>query len=252
MILWSDGPHDAVEQMRRDAALLRAAERGGRPPVLRLFRFEPAGITLGRAQDPARTLELDRCRAAGVAWAVRPTGGGAIFHDQEWTYSFAVPRDDRDWGGAPRAVFERVTRLIAASLAALGVPVQVTPATRAVATPGAGTAAPNAACFATSARHEITRDGRKLAGSAQRQTSRAILIQGSVLLGPGQRRLADYLSLDPEARAALRATLAASATDAGDVVDAGTPVPAWARALEPLLPPGTVRRDGEAGMDLLG
>src|SRR5690349_20799112 len=108
MILWSDGAHDAVEQMRRDAALLRAAEGGGRPPVLRLFRFSPAGITLGRRQDPDATLDLARCRADGIGWAIRPSGGGAIFHDQEWTWSFAAGRDHPDWGGPPRAVFTRV------------------------------------------------------------------------------------------------------------------------------------------------
>ena len=75
--------------MRRDAALLeridRAAAAGAdeTEPVLRLFCFAPPGITLGHAQRPERELDLERCRCEGVPWAIRPTGGRAIFHAQE-------------------------------------------------------------------------------------------------------------------------------------------------------------------------
>src|SRR5258705_2224055 len=79
MILWVDGAHDPRENMRRDERLLAAAEGGALAgPVLRLFTFAPAGITLGRAQDPARVLDLERCARDRVPWAVRPTGGRAI------------------------------------------------------------------------------------------------------------------------------------------------------------------------------
>src|SRR5438067_401578 len=99
MILWCDGAHGARENMQRDAYLLARLEHSapGSPaarPVLRLFAFQPAGITLGHAQDPARTLDLARCRAEGVEWAVRPTGGRAILHADEWTYSIAARIDD--------------------------------------------------------------------------------------------------------------------------------------------------------------
>src|SRR5258705_11210565 len=78
MILWVDGAHDPRENMRRDERLLAAAEGGALAgPVLRLFTFAPAGITLGRAQDPARVLDLERCARDRVPGAVRPTGGRA-------------------------------------------------------------------------------------------------------------------------------------------------------------------------------
>jgi lipoate-protein ligase A len=55
MILWCDGAHAPEENMRRDSALLAAAAAGpGRPPVLRLFRFAPPGVTLGANQRPER------------------------------------------------------------------------------------------------------------------------------------------------------------------------------------------------------
>jgi hypothetical protein len=99
MILWCDGAHDPAENMRRDQALLDAAGTGT-PPVLRLFQFEPPGITVGRNQTPERELDLARCMADGVGWAIRPTGGRAIFHAEEWTYS--SPPDDPGWVGRLR------------------------------------------------------------------------------------------------------------------------------------------------------
>src|SRR5262245_38498278 len=99
MLLWIDGAHDALENMRRDTLLLAGAEARGEP-VVRLFRFDPPGITLGANQRPERELDLARCMAEGVPWAVRPTGGRAIFHAEEWTYSLATPIDDPEWGGS--------------------------------------------------------------------------------------------------------------------------------------------------------
>ncbi|MCE9627505.1 MAG: hypothetical protein K8R56_06290, partial [Candidatus Eisenbacteria bacterium] len=61
-VLWLDGAHDAPENMARDAALLQRCVDGAPEVVVRLFTFEPAGITLGRAQDPAH--ELDSARLA--------------------------------------------------------------------------------------------------------------------------------------------------------------------------------------------
>jgi len=52
-------------------------------PLVRLFTFAPAGITIGRAQDPGRELDLPRLERDGVAWAARPTGGRAIWHEDE-------------------------------------------------------------------------------------------------------------------------------------------------------------------------
>src|SRR5262249_28102290 len=112
IVLWCDGAHGVAENMARDQALLAAAEADGeRPAVLRLFRFAPHGITLGRSQDPRRELDLERCRAHQVAWAVRPTGGRAIFHVEEWTCSLCAPIADPEWGGTPAASYQRVARL---------------------------------------------------------------------------------------------------------------------------------------------
>jgi lipoyl(octanoyl) transferase len=247
MILWCDGGHDPVENMRRDAALLDAVARGA-GPVLRLFSFHPPGITLGRAQEPARELDLGRCAAAGVRWAVRPTGGRAIYHDEEWTYSLAAGLQDPDWGGGLHEAYGRASRLLVASLVRLGVPATLAPgAARGDLAPRSphGAAAP---CFASTARHEIVIEGRKLVGSAQRRTAGALLQQGSVLLGPAHLRLADFLAIPEASRGRVRDGLADAAADAGRWLGARPPLARWADALQAELPAGTVRVEGEAGL----
>jgi lipoate-protein ligase A len=93
--------------------------------------------------------------------------------------------------------------------------------------------------------------GRKLVGCAQRRGARALLQQGSVLLGPGHERLADYLRIPDQARTAARTTLAASATNAGLWLGPRPPLGRWADALLAELPLGTRRVEGAAGGHLL-
>lgn len=251
MTLWCDGPHDAAGQMRLDAALLdrteRAAAAGTRPSaVMRLFRFAPHGITLGYRQRPERALDLDACRAAGVAWAVRPTGGRAIYHAEEWTYALTAAIDDPVWGGDLAHAYDVASRLVLASLRRLGVP----------ATAGRGHGpedgdAAHPACFASTARHEILLGGRKLVGSAQRRTRHALLQQGSVLLGDGHLRLAEFLALAPAARVAARDALDAASSHAGATLGADAALERWATALAAELGPGVRRVDGASGRFLL-
>jgi lipoate-protein ligase A len=262
MILWCDGAHAPDENMRRDEALLatlegaHAAEPPARGPgapsreeahpeaVLRLFRFAPHGITLGRAQRPSQALDLERCSADGVPWAVRPTGGRAIFHAEEWTYSLIASIADPEWGGSLSEAYDRAATLLLRSLLRLGVPAAFAP--RSAASERRRDLS-GAACFASTARHEIVLGGRKLVGSAQRRGARALLQQGSVLLGPGHERLADYFDLPEARRAAVRHELATSAAHAGGMLGANPPLERWADSLVAELPAGTRRIDGAAG-----
>jgi lipoate-protein ligase A len=209
VILWLDGGHDAAENMRRDRVLLErvSAPRAGRPapvPALRLFTFDPPGITLGHAQDPATTIDAGRCHDMGVTWAVRPTGGRAILHASEWTFSVSASIADPVWGGSTSVVYDAVSNWIHASLVHLGVPAERVPGLRRAASDGTD----RTACFAATARHEIVVEGRKLAGIAQRRTGAGWLQQGSVLLGPGHERLADCVRDTADRRERLRTALA--------------------------------------------
>src|SRR5262245_52871192 len=240
MIVWLDGAHDPSENMRRDRALLAAAEAGAEP-VLRLFGFEPFGITLGASQVPERMLDLERCRRDGIPWAVRPTGGRAIFHAEEWTYALACPIADPEWGGSQSNAYDRMSDLLVRSLRRLGVPADL-------ARPERGhERSPGAACFATTTRHEVTVHGAKLMGSAQRRTQHALLQQGSVLLGDGHLRLADYVR-DGDA---LREPLRRRSVTAAAWLGRAPALDRWMDALVAELPAETRRVEGARGLFLL-
>ena len=214
LTLWLDGVHGARENMRRDEALLRRAERGG-VAVLRVYGFAPAGITLGYAQSAERELDLEVCRRDGVAWAVRPTGGRALFHGGEWTYALASPVADPEWGGTLREAYARARAPVAAALRRLGIPAEPAPGARgrgaAVAEgPGItaeGDGSPARPCFASASSHEIVAVGRKLVGSAQRRTAGGLIQQGCVLTGDDHLRIVDYLRLPAAQRARWREQL---------------------------------------------
>jgi lipoate-protein ligase A len=248
MIVWCDGGHAAAENMRRDADLLARLEHGdASEPVLRLFRFVPHGITLGLLQDPERQLDTTRCRAAGVEWATRPTGGRAIFHAEEWTYSFAGRLDDPRWGGTLRASYAAVGALLVRSLVRLGVPVETAGEKGAHSAPRGGVAAP---CFASAGRHEILLGGRKLVGSAQRRLRRAFLQQGSLLLGDGHLRLVKFLAVSEAERGRIRADLERRSANAGAWLGSA-PIERWAEALSAVLDSEVRRVNGEEALDPL-
>lgn len=241
--LWCDGAHDAPTNMATDTAALERVQTGLIGTRIRLFTFAPAGVTVGRAQDPERELDLARCRAQGIRWAVRPTGGRAIWHDEEWTFSLLTTLGPEGWAETPSAAYERTGRWLAHAMRALGAPVELAPGSpRGVGSPRNrdGAAPP---CFASTARHELVLEGRKFAGIAQRVSRGVLLQQGSLLLGPSHASLADVAAVPDASREALRARILAEATPAGPWLGADRRLERLAAALLAQLP-GAVRVSG--------
>ncbi len=234
--LWPDEPHDAPTQMARDTALLESAAAGTLPrTVLRLYTFDPPGITLGRAQDPARELDRAALERDGVRWARRPTGGRAIWHDEEWTFSLVTRLEPGGWARTPSAAYERTGRLLAEAFQLMGVPVALAPGSP--SGPGAPRARSGSAppCFASTARHELVLDARKMAGIAQRVVRGALLQQGSLLLGDSHATLARYVPAEADERSRLAAAWRDAAAPAGRWLGTDRSLARLAGVLEGLL-----------------
>jgi len=164
--------------MAVDEAILRSVASGHSPATLRLYGWQPACLSLGRGQW-AEDVDWDACLAAGVACVRRPTGGRAILHGNDLTYSICLPLSDPRASGDIAASYRRLSEGLAEGVRLLGVAVE-----RAAA--GTDAAAPSAACFDASAGHEIAFQGRKLLGSAQYRPHGALLQHGSLpLCGSG-------------------------------------------------------------------
>jgi|SRR5580700_3407726 lipoate-protein ligase A len=178
-----DAPAPGEENMRRDLELLDACARGEIPGAVRLYGFSPACLSLGRMQ-PLDDVNVEACAGDGVDVVRRPSGGRAVLHDQEVTYSVVCRSTDPAFGGRVLESCSRIHLAVAAGLATLGV--HVTPrALPANLRRDAREGAAVADCFARPAAHELLDDrGRKLVGSAQARRAGALLQHGSVLLEP--------------------------------------------------------------------
>lgn len=170
-----DDPAPGAWNMAVDEALMESV-RAGAAPALRLYGWSPPCLSFGRNQPAAGRYDRDHLRAAGVDVVRRATGGRAVLHDEELTYSVVLP--DRALGG-PRRAYERVNRVLAAALDGLGAAVTVQ------ADDGRAAPVPSTVpCFAEPVSGEILVAGRKLVGSAQVR-KRGVLVQhGSIPLRP--------------------------------------------------------------------
>src|SRR5579859_2327358 len=184
----------AVMNMAIDEAVLLHHMRGEAPPTLRVFRWAVPSMSLGRFQSVEREIARDVCERQGVELVRRPTGGRAVYHRDEFTYSIIISKRY----GVPSgivAAYAYLAQGLQAALNLLGV--------RAELSDERVNKNPSAACFASSTQADLTSSGFKLIGSAQVWKDDALLQQGSL---PLDDRAAEFFSLlrfpDEQARAA--------------------------------------------------
>lgn len=194
------GAREAACNMALDEALLVGHETGAMPPTLRVYSWCQPTLSLGYAQNARQDVDLAACQAQGVAVVRRPTGGRAVLHDQEVTYSVVMPIVLAESPPTITEHYRRIGLALAAALQALGLPVRLArPQVRAA--PGRALASP--ACFAALSRYELSAAGKKMVGSAQKRAQRALLQHGSIPLWMDRQRLFQCLLVPPERRAAL-------------------------------------------------
>ncbi|MDZ7345065.1 MAG: lipoate--protein ligase family protein [candidate division KSB1 bacterium] len=186
-------------------ALDAAMTRGGFcvEPTLRVFHWQPSCISIGYHQK-AEEIDLEKCQILGIEVVRRPTGGGAILHAQELTYSVIIPATHPWFQILPLDLYRRLGEAIAAGLRRLGVDVSFAPGER-LRVPGRPL---RTACFASAGRNELLAAGKKIVGSAQRRFRQGTLQHGSVLIDEAHRALPDFLTGSETAREAERRRLA--------------------------------------------
>jgi lipoate-protein ligase A len=205
--LLCSGHADAFLNMAVDEAILLAVAEGAAAPTLRLYGWRPPGVSLGYFQPLAREIDAEACRRHGYDIVRRPTGGRAILHDDEVTYSVCVRQADVPGGDRILASYRWISRGIEAAFASLGLGTTF----GGNGSRDGGKALP-AACFAKAARADMVVDGRKIVGSAQTRRRGAILQHGSIPLSLDFETIADVMPGRPEARTPAAAALAGAAT----------------------------------------
>ena len=188
-----DPPLTGAENMARDRALLDELVAGARPATLRFYGWSPACISLGLGQSED-ILDLAAVNRAGLDVVRRPTGGQALLHDDELTYSVVASQQDPVVGGTLMQSYHAISEALLSGLAGLGIvgvgaPCEPRPA--AGLTP---------VCFASASAEEVLVDGRKLLASAQWRSRGAFLQHGSLLLTDRQAELPGLLSAEARNR----------------------------------------------------
>jgi lipoate-protein ligase A len=210
------GLADGATNMAVDEALLVGVMKGVSPPTVRVYGWVPPTVSTGYSQDPSRELDLAACARAGVGVVRRPTGGRAVLHAGELTYSVIGPSGRRPLGGTIRETYAAIAGALLAGLKELGVRAELARLGGEPAQRGRGASRP---CFTSSGRFEIVVGARKLVGSAQRRVGGGVLQHGSLLLDGRHADLADLLKLGSEAaRRRVRRELESKTTDLAAVL----------------------------------
>jgi len=164
--LLQSGPCPAAFNMALDEALLEAVSRLGKP-VLRFYGWMEPAATFGYFQKFSEVGRATLLRPL----IRRPTGGGIVPHNMDWTYSFAVPPDAGWYSLSAIESYQRIHEWIQSAFTKLGVATELAPCCK-KSVPGQ--------CFVGHEKFDLLRHGKKIAGAAQRRNKLGLLIQGSV------------------------------------------------------------------------
>jgi lipoyl(octanoyl) transferase len=179
MSVWrfiENGPGAAAWNMAVDEAIVESCRRGFTPPTLRMYTWTHAAVTIGYFQNADRDIDEEVCESEGIPIVRRITGGRAVLHGFDLTYSVSSGELVAELPNTIQGTFFAIGRAFVEGLHRLGVKADLVHAP--VKEPGR-----SPLCFSSASRHEITCEGRKIIGSAQRRWKDGMLQQGSLLLG---------------------------------------------------------------------
>ena len=200
------GKNDPYFNMAVDEVLLHSVQKGC-PPVLRLYQWNPATISIGYFQEVEKTVGLDKCNKSGIKLVRRITGGRAVLHNEELTYSFCgSSKAFPELGQNVTETYQKISGAILLALKILGIEAQWVKPSRGGRNMKNSFAVKrdklsekkffDLPCFSSFSRYEISFQGKKLIGSAQRRFGDFFLQHGSILLKKEDLRLTYFLPKD--------------------------------------------------------
>jgi len=179
--LLDSGPQNGFLNMAVDQAIAHAVETEKAEPTIRFYTWAVPALSIGAFQ-PIREVNLDRCRAMGIPVVRRITGGRALLHEAEMTYSVACPIPSPFFPSSLQDCCHIIAEALQLGLQQIGLTAQIVPPMHRQRTK------PHSPdCFSTPSLYELTVDGRKLVGSAQRRWLKVFLQHGSIPIRTDRR-----------------------------------------------------------------
>lgn len=172
--LLQTGHKTAATNMALDESVLHHVASGESPPTFRLYGWKPSAVSIGYFQSLEEEVDLDVCRDSGVDVVRRITGGGAVFHDEEVTYSAVVPEK---WESIPDSIpgsYEYICGGILVGLKKIGLDANF------------------------QGLNDIAISGKKISGNAQTRRKGVILQHGTVLISVDPERMFSLLKVPSE------------------------------------------------------
>jgi lipoate-protein ligase A len=178
---------DLFTNMAVDEAILRSYIHLHQRPTLRIYAWKPAAFSIGVAQKPEEALHIPACRQDAIGFVRRMTGGEAVFHDNEITYSIVCSKQDLALPDSVKQGFRVLSGFIVTMYRELG----LDPCFAADAD-GYIHGNPSDFCFATKEEFDILVRGRKIGGNAQKRIKDIIFQHGSIPLALDLGKISRY------------------------------------------------------------
>lgn len=172
--LLQTGYDTASSNMAIDKAVLIANSKGNTPPTVRFYGWVPPAISIGYFQSLTDEVDIDTCERLGVGYVRRITGGGAVFHEKEVTYSIVVPESHPAIPKNIMKSYGRICGAIIKGLEYLGIESVYTPI------------------------NDIVAGGRKISGNAQTRKAGTVLQHGTVLMDVDVEKMFSVLKVPNE------------------------------------------------------
>jgi lipoate-protein ligase A len=172
--LLETGFNDAYFNMGLDEAVLESVSSGTQAPTLRLYGWNPKAISLGYFQGAEEELDIDACKERGVDIVRRITGGGAVFHDAELTYSIVIPESHPLACPSILDSYSLLLQGLIQGLASIGVDSSFVPI------------------------NDIVHEGKKISGNAQTRKQHCILQHGTILIDVDVEQMFSLLKVPKE------------------------------------------------------
>lgn len=175
---------DAFENMAIDEAIFRENQRREMSPTLRFYGWMNPSVSLGYFQDVKNEVNLEFCRDKKIQIVRRPTGGKAVLHEEDLTYSVVAREKNFLFPPGLLGTYRVISECIARGLAKLAINADLVQEGRSTESSGL-----QAFCFSIPSQYELLVNGRKICGSAQTRSKGVFLQHGSLLMDFDPQRI---------------------------------------------------------------
>ena len=188
--LIKDSYHTGFMNMAIDEAIMIAHRKGLVPPTIRFYQWSPPAVSLGYFQDLKKEIDVDACKNLGIDIVRRPTGGKAVLHDKELTYSFIIKENHPLVNDSILETYKKISGGMIRGLSYLGIKAELVPLREKLKSTPSGNEAKSkiphsnikSICFSVPSQYEVQVMGKKIVGSAQVRKREIVLQHGSLLI----------------------------------------------------------------------